>query len=160
MFTREVNKDGITVGKVSETAVELSAPIIAGKVAAPVKVSQTFEELGGLPDFRVRQSKWDYFFDRGIKPDVHNIPRTAQNKINLEQLGIFDNAQGTDKMLNIFEQGLKLPAKSVHKSQYGITVTKHVQVSEAGGIDIKYFYPKGNMSAKPQITTMIPKVYK
>lgn len=63
-------------------------------------------------------------------------------------------------MLQIFEEGLKMPTKSKYKSEYGTTVTKHIKVSDVGGIDVKYFYPNGVMNAKPQITTMIPKIYK
>ena len=40
VFTGEVNKDGITVGKVSETVVELSAPIVAGKVFSVAELPQ------------------------------------------------------------------------------------------------------------------------
>ena len=38
ILTGKVNKDGVTVGKMSETAVELVAPVVAGKVFAPVEL--------------------------------------------------------------------------------------------------------------------------
>lgn len=48
-ITGKVNKDGITLGKVSEVAVELTAPVAVGKVLAPVKAPQTLDALGRLP---------------------------------------------------------------------------------------------------------------
>jgi hypothetical protein len=55
-ITGKVNKDGITLGKVAETAVELSAPVIGGKVSTAVKTPETLQSLGALPNAKVRQT--------------------------------------------------------------------------------------------------------
>ncbi len=75
-------------------------------------------------------------------------------------MNIFDNAEGKQKMFDIFERGLKLQGKGkLDQSQYGVIITKHVKVSEIDGIDVKYFYPNGNKLAKPLVSTIIPKIY-
>ena len=51
ILTGKVNKDGVTVGKMSETAVELVAPVVAGKVFAPATPLQNL----GLPKTTVVQ---------------------------------------------------------------------------------------------------------
>ena len=133
---------------------------MVGAATAPKVAPQSLKNLGGFPEFVVKQPKWNYFFGRGVKPNPHNTPRSLQNKIDLEKLRIFDDAQGQQKLLDIFEEGLRSPIKDIHKTEWGTTITKHIKVSETGGIDVKYFYPSGNRLAKPQISSIVPKIYK
>lgn len=45
VLTGKVNKDGLTVGKVTETAVELATPIVVGKAAPPAKLAEDARAL-------------------------------------------------------------------------------------------------------------------
>ncbi len=155
----KLDGDGIKRGDATEIAVTIVAPFVVGAASAPKTAPQSLGDLGGFPNLVVKQGKWDFFFGRGIKPDPHNTPRSLQNKMELDKLGILDDVAGQKKLLDLFEEGLKLSEKSRKTSEFGITVTKHVKVSKIGGIDVKYFYPNGNMNAKPQISTIIPKIY-
>jgi hypothetical protein len=157
--TEKYKREGNIGEEVGATAIDLLLlkRVAFGKANA---TPQSLNSLKGFPNVVVKQSKWDYFFGRGVKPDSHNTPRALQNKMDLKKLNIFDNAEGKQKMFDIFERGLKLQAKGKpHRSQYGVTITKHIKVSETGGVDVKYFYPNGNMLAKPQVSTIIPKIY-
>ncbi len=165
MMRRDINGkvdgEGLKRGDFTEMGVTILAPLVIGNVAAPFKAPQTLEKLGAFPNLVVKESKFNYFFNKDIKPDPHNVPRAVQNETNLRQLGIVDNAEGKKKLFDIFDQGLKNPTVGKpHISKFGITVTKHVKVSEVGGIDVKYFYPNRVMNAKPQITSITPKIYK
>jgi hypothetical protein len=164
MMRRDINGkldgDGLKRGDFTEGVVTILAPLVVGKVTMPFKAPQTLEKVGAFPNFVVKEGKWNYFFDRGIKPDPHNVPRAIQNKKDLGKLGIFDNSEGRTKMFNLFDQGMRLPAaKEASFSRFGTTVTKQVRVSEAGRIDVKYFYPNGTMNARPQITSIIPIIF-
>ncbi len=165
MMRRDINGKldgkGLKRGDFTEGAVTILGPLLVGKVSSPFKAPQTLEKVGAFPNLIVKESKFNYFFDKGIKPDLHNSSRAIQNKNNLGQLGIFDNVQGKKKMFEIFDEGIKLPVKgNPYISKFGATITKHVKVSEIGGIDVKYFYPNRVMNAKPQITSITPKIYK
>ena len=139
VFTGKVD-EGIKTGDVITTAASIAAPVAIAKVLAPIKAPQTLNALEAFPNFRVKQGKWNYFFDRNVKPDAHNTPRAIQNKAALEKLGILDDARGKEKLLDVFEQGLKSPTKGKpHESAYGITVTKHVKVSDVGGMTLNTF---------------------
>lgn len=106
----------------------------------------------------VKESKWDYFFGR-VKSNPHNEARSLQNLQDLKKLGIEESKGGREKLTGIFEEGLKNPEKARHASDYGTTVTKTVGVPPNGAIDVKYFYPDHDMTATPEISTIIPKIY-
>lgn len=112
--------------------------------------------------FTIKQSKFDYFFGR-VSSSPHNQQRALQNKADLKQLGIDEAIDGQSLLLQIFSEGLTAPEVGRHISDYGITITRRFEVSgrEANGaIDIKYFYPKGDLSTTPEVSTIIPKIYK
>jgi len=48
-----------------------------------------------------------------------------------------------------------------HVSSYGTTIVRRVEMSdvEAGAIEISYFYPGGELSATPEVSTIIAKIY-
>ncbi|MBV8886283.1 MAG: hypothetical protein JO235_20140 [Chroococcidiopsidaceae cyanobacterium CP_BM_RX_35] len=86
-----------------------------------------------------------------------------QNQADLKQLGIDEAFNGQSLLLQIFSDGLTAPETGRYISEYGITITRRVEVSSieaAGAIDIKYFYPDGNLDATPEVSTIIPKIYK
>jgi len=115
------------------------------------------EELGAR--VTVKESKWNYFFGR-VKSSAHNESRSLQNVKDLETLGIEEGKGGRERLMELFESGLSSPEKGKLVAEYGTTITKTVEVPPNGAIDIKYFYPGGDMSAIPEISTIIPKIYK
>lgn len=63
-------------------------------------------------------------------------------------------------MLKLFEEGKSLPEVARHTTEYGTTITRTVKVGDVGAIDVKYYYPGGDLSATPEISTIIPKIFK
>jgi hypothetical protein len=58
---------------------------------------------------------------------------------------------------------LNSPSIKTKTNEYGTTVIKKVEITEKGtkgSLEISYFYPKGDLSATPEVTTIIPKIYK
>jgi hypothetical protein len=112
--------------------------------------------------FTIKEPKFDYFFGR-VASNPKNQTRSLQNLRDLKTLGIDENLGGRDRLMEIFKSGLNSPAIKTKTTEYGKTVIKQVEVAgeEArGAIEISYFYPKGDLSAIPEITTIIPKIYK
>jgi hypothetical protein len=117
--------------------------------------AQTAEKV----DVTVKESKWDYFFGR-VTSNPHNEARSLQNVKDLEALGIKEVEGGQAKLLKLFEEGISLPETSRYSSEYGTTITRTVKVGDAGAIDVKYFYEGGNLSATPEISSIVPKIFK
>ncbi len=113
--------------------------------------------------FTVNESKFDYFFGR-VTSSPHNTERSLQNLEDLKKLGIDEAAGGRERLVRIFQEGTSAPeVNSRHISEYGVTITRRVEVSggeSAGAIDVKYFYPRGDLSATPEVSTIIPKIYR
>ena len=89
----------------------------------------------------------------------HNQARSLQNLRDLTTLGFEDNAAGRAALTELFETGTHLPETARHTTEYGVTITRRVPVGDAGVIDVKYFYPGGDLSATPEISTIIPKIF-
>ena len=106
----------------------------------------------------VKDSKWDYFFGR-VTSSAHNEARSLQNVKDLETLGFKEAEGGQAKLLKLFEEGRTLPETSGYTSEYGVTVTRTVKVGDIGAIEVKYYYPGGDMSATPEISSIIPKIF-
>ncbi|NJL10694.1 MAG: hypothetical protein HC908_12370 [Calothrix sp. SM1_7_51] len=110
--------------------------------------------------FTIKQSKFDYFFGR-VTSSPSNRARSIQNLEDLKRLGIDEAANGQKFLMQIFEFGLNYPEIKRKINEYGITIIKQVEVSGSevtGLIEIAYFYPAGNLSAVPEVTTIIPKI--
>jgi len=107
----------------------------------------------------VKDGKWDYFFGR-VKSNPHNEARSLQNLKDLEALGIKEASGGREQLVKLFEQGRSLPEAGRHVTEHGVTITRTVKVGYAGAIDVKYFYPGGDMTAIPEVSTIIPKIFK
>lgn len=106
----------------------------------------------------VKEGKWDYFFGR-VASNSHNQTRSLQNLKDLKTLGFDDNAAGKLGLSKLFEIGRHGPEISRHTTEFGITITRRVPAGNLGAIDVKYFYPRGNLSAIPEISTIIPKIF-
>lgn len=112
--------------------------------------------------FTVKESKFDYFFGR-VSSNSKNQRRSLDNLENLKQLGIDEAADGKERLLKIFAEGLTAPqVGEPRSSRYGITIVRRVEVSgvELGAIEISYFYSGGNLSVTPEVSTVIVKIYK
>ncbi|EQB8222040.1 DUF6862 domain-containing protein, partial [Klebsiella aerogenes] len=105
--------------------------------------------------YNIDPKKFDYFFGKVTTGSPHNIERSAQNLKDLNTLGI-NNEQS---LMNLFNKaasdGVVISQKS---NNFGTTVTKSISVSDKGAVQVSFFYPDGNMSATPKITTLIPKI--
>ena len=107
----------------------------------------------------VKPGKWDYFFGR-VTSNPHNQARSLQNLRDLRTLGFDEAAGGRNALTKLFQESQRLPEAARHVTEHGITVTRTARVGDVGAIDIKYFYPGGNMSAAPEVSTIIPKVFR
>ncbi|HEY9829964.1 MAG TPA: hypothetical protein V6D26_05250 [Stenomitos sp.] len=108
--------------------------------------------------FTLKQSKFDYFFGR-VQSNPRNQRRALQNLADLRQLGIDEAAGGRERLLQIFQDGLNAPETGRYFSEYGITITRRVELS-GGAIEVKYFYPNSDLSSTPEVVTIIPKIYR
>ncbi len=108
--------------------------------------------------FPLKQSKYDYFFVC-VQSNPPNQRRALHNLADLRQLAIDEAAGGRERLLQIFQDGLKAPETGRYISDYGITITRRVEL-RGGAIEVKYFYSEGDLSSTPEIVTIIPKVYR
>jgi hypothetical protein len=53
-----------------------------------------------------------------------------------------------------------MPETARYETIHGITITRTVRIRDIGSIDIKYYYPGGDMSTTPEISSIIPKIWK
>jgi hypothetical protein len=107
----------------------------------------------------VNEGKWDYFFGR-VTSSPHNTARSQQNLRDLKALGFDEAAGGKEALLKVFRDSQTLSPTETNVTKYGITITRTAKIGDVGSIDIKYFYPGGNLTAVPQVTTVIPKLFK
>lgn len=107
--------------------------------------------------FNVNSGKFDYFFGRVTQGSEHNIARSAQNLRDLTTLGIKSENQLINTLNEAFNGGNIIRTTT---SNYGVTVTKSVNVGNVGKIDVGFFYAGGNMNVAPSVTTIIPIIYK
>ena len=113
--------------------------------------------------FTIKESKFDYFFGR-VTSNLQNQRRSLDNLENLKRLGIDEAAGGRERLMEIFAAGLAVPqVAEPHRSRFGTTIVRRVEVSgaeEVGAIEISYFYPGGDLSAIPEVSTIIVKIYR
>lgn len=85
------------------------------------------------------------------------------NLETLRRLGIDEAAGGKERFLEIFAEGLTASQVGEPRStSYGTTIVRRVELigAEVGAIEISYFYPGGDLSATPEVSTIIAKIYK
>lgn len=58
--------------------------------------------------FTVKESKFDFFFGR-VTSNTKNLRRSSDNLENLNILGIDEAADGRERLLEIFQEGLNAP---------------------------------------------------
>lgn len=150
---------------------------VGGLTASIIDPNPTSDYPGGLDDiargvrllfknsnaekFILNSSKFDYFFGK-VQSSKHNTERSLQNAKDLATLGIKDDKAGRDKLAQIIEQGIEGQFVKEVKSEYGTTVFRKVEIQNGdnkGAINIGYFYPGGNMSSTPEISTIVPQIY-
>jgi hypothetical protein len=111
--------------------------------------------------FTVKESKFDYFFGR-VTSSPTSQQRSLQNRNNLLRLGIDEAAGGRERLMAIFAAGLTAQITKEEEKEYGIVITRKVEVSGTevtGAIKIGYFYRSGDTSTIPEVVTIIPKIY-
>jgi hypothetical protein len=111
--------------------------------------------------FRIRESKFDYFFGR--VNSFGNQARSQQNLLDLNTLGIQEDESGITFLMQIFQDGLNAPEVSRKVNEYGAKISRTVIIRSAqvnGEIEISYLYANGDLSAKPEIITIIPRIYR
>ena len=127
-----------------------------GKVLRDIVKKSTNNLTNSAKGFSVAQSKYDYFFGRVTIGKQHNINRSAQNLKDLSTLGIKNEKQLTNIFSKAFEKGTVISTKT---NEYGTTITKSIELSNKGAINVGFFYKGGNLNNKPTISTIIPKIY-
>ncbi len=103
--------------------------------------------------------KFDFFFGR-VKSSRDNELRSLQNLKDLETLGIRESEGGRSKLLEIFEEGLSQPVTGTQVTKFGISVTRRVKVGDLGAIYVRYFYRGGDLSLTPEISSILPVIFK
>jgi len=114
-----------------------------------------FNAFSKSESFTVNAAKFDYFFGRVVSGPEKNVLRSAQNLKDLTTLGITNEAQLTKLFGKAFSNGIK----ATQTTKYGTTVVKSVDVGNKGAIEVGFFYRGGDMSSKPTVTSIIPKIY-
>lgn len=112
---------------------------------------------GGLaPSARgwtIDPKKYDYFFGRVNSGREHSIIRSAQNKRDLEKLGITSEKQLEKVFDDAFVSG---STQSTMNNVHGTSVIKRINVNGNSAIDVNFFYPSAG--GKPRVSTLIPKL--
>ena len=72
----------------------------------------------------IGERKLDYIFNRNIKPDPHNSSRAAQNAIQLQRIGIYDNSEGREIVKTHLEQTVTLAdnVSDRFENKYGVEI--------------------------------------
>jgi hypothetical protein len=164
---KDTARFNLMMGRVNLLMAGLDLGLSVKALTGMLKGAKSVGQLNSLTKevkqgFTIKEPKFDYFFGR-VASNPKNQTRSLQNLRDLKTLGIDENLGGRDRLMEIFKSGLNSPAIKTKTSEYGKTVIKQVEVvgEEArGAIEISYFYPKGDLSAIPEITTIIPKIYK
>ena len=112
--------------------------------------------------FTIKESKLDYFFGR-VTSSPSNQARSLQNLQDLKKLGIDEAAGGCEQLMKVFQDGLNCPEMKRLTNDYGTTIIKTVEltgVEAKDAVEISYFYPGFNLSAVPEVSSIIPKIYR
>ncbi len=114
--------------------------------------------------FTVKESKLDYFFGRATSTP-RNAKRSSNNLENLKKLGIDETVDGIARLIQIFQEGLNAPEIIAYRkdNEYGTSIARKVEVSGpdvVGAIIVSYYYPGGNRSVIPQVSSIITLIYK
>jgi len=111
--------------------------------------------------FTIKEGKFNYFFGR-VTSSPHNKQRSLQNLQDLKKLGVDESTGGREHLMQIFQDGLKSPEVSRKTTDYGTSIVRTVELNRTdakGAIEISYFYPDSDLSATPEVVSIIPKIY-
>ncbi|MDY6806312.1 MAG: hypothetical protein SXA11_21250 [Cyanobacteriota bacterium] len=111
--------------------------------------------------FTIDEKKFDFFFGR-VTSNPKNASRSLQNLRELRRLGIEEAQGGTERLLQIFQEGLNASQIEEIATPHGVTIVRKVEVNRGeilGAIEISYFYQNGDFNSLPKVTTIIPKIY-
>ncbi|MBE0368299.1 SpvB/TcaC N-terminal domain-containing protein [Pseudoalteromonas aurantia] len=107
-------------------------------------------------NFNIDPNKYNYFFGRVTTGKQSNIVRSAQNLKDLTTLGIETEAQLYKVFAKTFSQGKFIKRQ---QTEHGVSIMKELKIGNRGAIQTSFFYKGGNFSSKPNVSTIIPKVY-
>lgn len=97
-----------------------------------------------------------------VASDAHNEARSLQNVRELRRLGFDEAHGGREALLDLFVSSRDLPPRMTTVNAYGTRVVRRVLIGEPpiGALDITYFYRGSDMAATPEITTLIPRIFR
>lgn len=113
-------------------------------------------------NFRVQETKFDYFFGR-VTSSKSNQRRSRQNLDDLAQLGIQEDDGGQERLIELFQEGLTAEEFSRVEDEYGVTIRRKVRLQNGdveGDVIISYLYRDGDVTNIPEVTTLIPRIYR
>lgn len=113
--------------------------------------------------FILNTSKFDYFFGKVVS-NKHNTDRSLQIMKDLASFGVKEDNAGKTWLAKAFSTGLKGDIVRQVADKWGTSITRSVFVKRGketiGEIEISYFYKGGDMSLTPEISSIIPKIYR
>lgn len=104
----------------------------------------------------------ELFFGR-VASTPANQARSIQNREDLKALGIDEEDNGRDRLLEIFADGLNAPQIKQKIDDHGTTISRRVQIANGvveGDIIIRYLYRGGDLSSTPEVTSILPRIYR
>lgn len=105
--------------------------------------------------YTVDSKKYDFFFGK-VNSNSHNATRSIQNANDLKELGITNKRQ----INKIFDQAItEGKIVNVQTNNYGTIITRQVEISKSGCINVGFFYENSNMLSAPKVVTVIPRIY-
>ncbi|MBO1349643.1 MAG: hypothetical protein EBE86_020720 [Hormoscilla sp. GUM202] len=111
--------------------------------------------------FTVKTNKFEFFFGR-VTSNPKNERRSFDNLNGLRQLGIEEEADGRERLMEIFRSGLKGPQVGIKGDRYGTTIVRKVEIiyqEVRGAIEVSYLYRNNDLESTPEVTTLITKIY-
>ncbi|HLO47568.1 MAG TPA: hypothetical protein VK211_03985 [Kamptonema sp.] len=97
-------------------------------VVAKTYLGKNIKSMSGVIEgdgFTIKTDKFDFFFGR-ITSSPDNQRRSLDNLNGLLKLGIDEQNNGRERLLQIFHEGLNGTIIKVKRKSYGITVLKKI----------------------------------
>ena len=115
----------------------------------------SFVHVKNTKQYIIDSKKYDYFFGK-VNSNNHNTARSIQNAKDLNALGITNKSQLNKVLDQAITEGKIISTKA---NNYGITITRQVEIGNSGCINVGFFYNYNNKLSIPKVTTIIPKLY-
>lgn len=152
LLLRAGMESGVDVGE--PTPAQMAAEANPVKGGPSLNGKRVGQGTTAARPYTVAAAKYDYFFGRVTTGLQKNIERSAQNLKDLTAMGITSEEQ----LAKAFDEAAKNPVQSIRRTDYGVDITRSVQVGDKGAIDVRFHYENGNMEATPKITSIVPKL--